>query len=430
MADSSLHTPANGLRRLFSTGLTIALGDAFSLVTGAVFVISLARLSGAEMLGRFSFVLALAGIAQTVCDAGFDITLPRTIGADPSRARLEVLRSFEVKRALCAIVLPVTFAIALSKDLSTATFSLLMIVDVLPSTLSYALVCALRGLHRSHRAAGINAAYNGIPYLLAALSLLVSPSLWFCAALLLAGDVAKFFHLRSFFRHVAPASDAAQESDISSFSITDRVRHLWMEQGSVTSVNIISSLLVRLPVIMLGWLGTDTFAGHYSAAARFTTAARILPGAFLHSILPKYAKRQSDAPRIRSVIVSTTLVSVTVGALLALVAPSLMQWTFRFPESVFILQVLAIGFIALSVKTVLEGFLLATRHERIVTHILVVTLILATAGYAFAASVSAAAVAWTAVAAELVACAAFALLLVRWSANATRTVTLSDGGTA
>jgi hypothetical protein len=107
-----------------------------------------------------------------------------------------------------------------------------------------------------------------------------------------------------------------------------------------------------------------------------------------------------------------------------------MQWTFRFPESVFILQVLAIGFIALSVKTVLEGFLLATRHERIVTHILVVTLIPATAGYAFAASVSAVTVAWTAVAAELVACAAFALLLVRWSANATRTVTLSDGGTA
>ncbi|MFM8569391.1 MAG: lipopolysaccharide biosynthesis protein [Candidatus Kapaibacterium sp.] len=426
MADSTEHTSANGLGRFFSTGLIIAAGDALSLVSGAVFVIALARLAGAETLGRFSFVLALAGIAQTICDAGFDITLPRTIGAEPAYARTETRKALGLKSAMCAIVLPVVLVFAMAKDGTDLPFSLLMILDVVPSTLSYALVCSLRGLRRSDEAARINAAYNGVPYLLAAGSLVLSPSLPLCAALLLAGDVLKFIHLRALFMRVAPPDTHGTET--ASLPLLTRLGSSWSEQGSVTSVNIISSLLVRLPVVMLGWIGTDTFAGYYSAAARFTTAARILPGAFLHSILPGYAKRQSDAPRIRAVIVSTTLASASIGALLALVAPMLMEWTFRFAESVAILRVLSIGFIVLSIKTVLEGFLLATHQERIVTLVLVVTMLLAALGYALSARVSALSVAWCTVAAELLACIGFAVVLLRWSADAKRRSTVTDGG--
>lgn len=414
MTHNHLHTRRNGLGRFFTTGLAIAFGDAFSLIAGAVFVICIARYSGAETLGIFSFVLALAGIAQTICDAGFDITLPRSIGANASFATRELNKAVRMKLILCAIVLPVVTVIALQKNPSFAEFSIIMIVDIVPSTLAYAYVCALRGLHQSAPAARINAGYNGIPYLMAAGIAIWNQSLTLCAILLLLGDTLKLVHLQRLFVRVAPSTSA--ESSVSEkVSAQQQLQSLWSEQGSVTFINIISSLLVRLPVVMLGWFGTDAFIGYYSAAARFTTAARILPGAFLHSILPHYSQPQADTPRIRSVLFSTTLVALGAGGILAACAPLLVQWTFRFPESVVILQILALSFIVLSIKTVLEGFLLATHHERVVTRILVVAAVLAIGGYRFAASSSPSAVAWCTVAIEFLACSAFLVVLLQWS---------------
>jgi len=318
---------------------------------------------------------------------------------------------------------------------------LVMMADVLPSTLAYAYVCALRGLHHSNRAARINALYNGVPYLAAAVVvLLYTDSLLLCAAALLAGDILKLLHLRHVFEAVAPADsredvnqhvnqhESQHESQHKSqhqhhsptadgsSSAAAALKSFYHEQGHVTLINILSSLLVRLPVLMLGWFGTNQAVGFFSAASRFTTAARILPGAFLHTILPQYTKRNAHAPRIRMVLIATTAIAVAAGAALALSAPLLMHWTFTFQSSVAILQVLAVGFVFLSIKTVLEGFLLATHHEQMVTTVLALTAIVAAVAYLLVASSSAMHVAAVSVASELVACIAFAIGLMRWSA--------------
>ncbi|MFN9776520.1 MAG: hypothetical protein ACK54V_01520, partial [Candidatus Kapaibacterium sp.] len=109
-------------------------------------------------------------------------------------------------------------------------------------------------------------------------------------------------------------------------------------------------------------------------------------------------------------------VAVAAGAALALAAPLLMHWTFTFQSSIGILQVLALGFVFLSIKTVLEGFLLATHHEQMVTTVLALTAIVAAGAYVLVASSSAMQVAAVSVASELVACIAFAIGLMRWSA--------------
>ncbi|MFM2133647.1 MAG: Polysaccharide biosynthesis protein [Bacteroidota bacterium] len=430
-ASSAAQTPttAQSLRSFFAIGLNIAFGDAFSLVSGAIFVITLARTAGADTLGVFSFTLALAGIAQTICDAGFDITLARSIGADAHKARPELHKAMRIKLLLCAAVLPCAAVIAGMKNSSALPFSLVMMADVLPSTIAYAYVCALRGLHHSNRAARINALYNGVPYLAAAVVvLLYTDSLLLCAAALLAGDILKLMHLRRVFEAVASADsreDVNQHESQhqhhsptadGSSSAAAALKLFFHEQGHVTLINILSSLLVRLPVLMLGWFGTNQAVGFFSAASRFTTAARILPGAFLHTILPQYTKRKAQAPRIRMVLIATTAIAVAAGAALALSAPLLMHWTFTFQSSVAILQVLALGFVFLSIKTVLEGFLLATHHEQMVTTVLALTAIVAAGAYLLVASSSAMHVATVSVASELVACIAFAIGLMRWSA--------------
>lgn len=434
-ASSAAQTPttAQSLRSFFAIGLNIAFGDAFSLVSGAIFVITLARTAGADTLGVFSFTLALAGIAQTICDAGFDITLARSIGANAHKARPELHKAMRIKLLLCAAVLPCAAVIAGMKNSSALPFSLVMMADVLPSTIAYAYVCALRGLHHSNRAARINALYNGVPYLAAAVVvLLYTDSLLLCAAALLAGDILKLMHLRHLFEAVAPADsreDVNQHENQhksqhqlhsptadGSSSAAAALKLFCHEQGHVTLINILSSLLVRLPVLMLGWFGSNQAVGFFSAASRFTTAARILPGAFLHTILPQYTKRNAQAPRIRIVLIATTAIAVAAGAALALSAPLLMHWTFTFQSSVAILQVLALGFVFLSIKTVLEGFLLATHHEQMVTTVLALTAIVAAGAYLLVASSSAMHVAAVSVASELVACIAFAIGLMRWSA--------------
>lgn len=173
------------------------------------------------------------------------------------------------------------------------------------------------------------------------------------------------------------------------------LRTAFYEQRGVTITNILSSLLVRMPSIMLGWFATDAQHGIYAAASRFFTSLRIVPGAVLNTIIPEYSQRSSHSARIRNVMLLALAAAALCSAFLYFGAPLLISYTFSYAESVSILQILALGFGALFLKTTLEGFLLAAHKEHLVNSVLAVVTVCAITAYAINARLSPQNVAWT-----------------------------------
>ncbi len=380
-----------GLIRLVHNAWNLAFADGAALVSIAVFIIIMGRLYGSATLGKFSFAVALSSMAQTIADAGFDISLPRSVSQSPESSSSNVADALRTKIFLCLCTLPLAFAASFMKDSQTIITTAVMLADVLPSTLAFAYLAALRGMNQSALAARINALYNVLPILCCIGLVWFSPPISVFALLIFIGDCIKLIHIERVYNRFGSyelhlRSILKEPALIFEKSL---LRKSWNEQRGVTLTALYSAALVRMPSVMLGWFATDAHHGIYAAASRFFTALRIIPGALLNVIIPEYARSDARSPRIRVVFVAALICATVVSAIVALFAPTIIAWSFRYDESVVILQTLALAFGALFMKTTLEAFLLARKREQIVHRILGIVCLLSVIAYAWAAQRSA-----------------------------------------
>lgn len=375
------------------------MADGVGLVANAVFIVLFGREYGSASLGQFSFALALNGFAQTIIDAGFDITLPRSISREPHSAYRRTFEALRVKIVLASLILPIAVACSFVKDAQTILTTTIFALDVVPTALAYALLCSLRGLQYAAKSAQINTVYNLLAILPCIPLIYLHLPFWLFALIILCADSLKLLHLLSFFSAVTdrslPVREVFRFTPSTPFWDSAILNNAFYEQRGVTLTNLLSSALVRMPSIMLGWFATDAQHGVYAAASRFFSSLRIVPGAVLNTIIPEYSQRNSPSARIRYVILLAIAAAALCSAFLFFGAPFLMNLTFKYSESVAILQILAVGFGALFLKTTLEGFLLAAGKEHLVNSILAVVAIVSIVVYAIYAGVSSQAVAWT-----------------------------------
>ncbi len=399
--ESTSDSKATPLKSLISTSWNLAIADALTLVSVALFIIVLGRLYGSEALGKFSFALAVASIAQTICIAGYDISLPRLVSSHPQQARRVCLAALRIQLFLCCIVLPISVLAALPKDNTTLLCTAILCMDVIPNALAFGFVSALRGLHHAAEAARINALCNVLPMLACALLISLNAPLWTFALCILLGDTGKLLWLRKRFAlRNTEAIYLRELFELAPLFNREQLLRAWKEQRAISLTNLYSTLLVRMPSVMLGWFAGDSHIGMYSAASRFFTALRIVPGAVLHTIIPRYSSKEDNLPRIRTVFALSVLCAATISLALYFSAEHIMRLSFRFEESVPILQILSLAFAALFLKTTLEAFLLAAHREHFINKVLVVVSIAAVGGYWYAAQNSPSHIAWVVAAAE------------------------------
>ncbi len=138
-------------------------------------------------------------------------------------------------------------------------------------------------------------------------------------------------------------------------------------------IGVLTVLGERSDILLLATLRNAAEAGVYSAADRFLVMGNLIDSALFASALPILSSLtgEFDHRRVtRQVIVAILLLSVVGALILFFAAPLLMNATFRFSESVLLLQVLSISFPAMLANRVLRTALYSLKKERLAAIVL------------------------------------------------------------
>ncbi len=132
-------------------------------------------------------------------------------------------------------------------------------------------------------------------------------------------------------------------------------------------IGIISYVTSRADVLLLAGFKGPHEAGVYSAADRFMMTGNLIAFALYGSSLPVFASIAD--PTQRKLVIRRSLrvgasASFIAGSCLFLSAPFLIQVTFRFQESISLLQILAISFPGIIMNTLIGTALFALHEER------------------------------------------------------------------
>jgi O-antigen/teichoic acid export membrane protein len=373
---------ATSFGALFRNTFILTISDGINLIGNALFSIVLGRLYGAESLGEYSLILSICLISQTLIDAGYDIELTRKARISDTVEEL-VLCSFIVKSFLFLLCFVVVISTAQFTTIVTNKQALIIyFIDILPTVLGYSILCTLRGKGEYAKAATTNTIFSVATSLVLVYSVFQTASLFWLAVIILLCDILKFFVLMTVLNKSIVGGFMIRNigSIITANKVITLIQTELRGQKHLLLTNIISSLMVRLPVIALGIYSTKVEVGIFSAGQRFYSALRIVPGAVQNVLMPAYSNESQY--HTKKFALSTLSMIIGIGLIVAVIlyisSDLLISYSFKFPQSIVVLQVLSIGFAGLFLKTVFESFLLAEHQERIVNVVLSIAFILTT----------------------------------------------------
>ncbi|GIV54608.1 MAG: hypothetical protein KatS3mg039_1126 [Candidatus Kapaibacterium sp.] len=351
-------------RAILRTTLWLSIADALTLLAFAAVSIVIARRLGAEQLGAYSLATTLGGIVQIVADAGYSIWLPRAVAQNPSQLSIVLASAIATKVLLWFAAFPVALVIAVTQSDTAAVLTWLVAVDVLASCISFSVLAALRGIEWYIGPSLLSSTYSIVAAAGMVIAIVTGAPLWCAVGVMVAAGFARSVHLVALLhrRTRQHLTIAHLWTHAHPATIVNQLRAQWQ----LWTVNVFSTILHRGPLVVLGMRGLPSELGYYAAAFRIYSALRIIPGSLFNAVLPQLSSRQHDA-RLRTGILSVGFaVSLIVAGMLWLSSTPLIRATFGFEQAIRPLELMAIAFAGLSLKTTVEAVLIGRRHDRLV----------------------------------------------------------------
>ncbi|MCS6966091.1 MAG: oligosaccharide flippase family protein [Candidatus Kapabacteria bacterium] len=353
------------------------VADGLGIVSVVLFSIVLARTRGADELGVFSFSMAQALLLQMFVDANFAVTLAQEVARTGKVAAS--LRDAQLTKWYLAVVgLPVGIGLTLlvgRSDAVVPTVAAFVIMLVHSFVGSYA--AALQGLGKMTLLGTVIAVTSTAGALGGIVALLLGyPLFVVILAQGLANAIPAWVWLGSILRRWEPGW-FPWRTYVGEFLRDVATRRLWGVCGHSVRVlrerwywiafSFLTVGYARFGVLFLGWMGAaPAVIGAYSAAQRFVVVLRILPNAFFRVLLPQFAREPGRFSLLWTVGVSSA-VGIPGAAVVAALAPWLIEQTFRIPEAVTMLQVMGWALPAVMLSHLAEAYgLTFRRYQRLI----------------------------------------------------------------
>lgn len=353
------------------------LADGFGVIGAVVFSIVLARLRGAEELGLFSFSMAQALLLQLLIEANFAITLPQEVAR--CRKVFEPLRRAQVaKWYLSLAALPLAGVLLLLAGRADAVMPTLVACAV---TLGHSFVASytavLHGLGQMTLLGVIIAVSSTVGALAGVAALVLG---WSLPVVILVQGVGTalpaWLWLGWVLRRWEPGWSPWQSflgelwHQVRTDGVGGTFRRMWRilhERWYWIVLGFLTIGYMRFGVLFLGWVGAAAAAiGAYSAAQRFLVVLRMVPNAFFRVLLPSYATHP-ERFSLPWAVASSAVIGGSIAGIIHLSAPWLLQWTFRIPEAVPMLQLMGWAMPGVVLSHLLEAYVLTLpRAQRVV----------------------------------------------------------------
>lgn len=154
------------------------------------------------------------------------------------------------------------------------------------------------------------------------------------------------------------------------------VRSLLPQALPFMLIGILMLINERADILLLSVLRGAEEVGIYAAADRFLTAANLIDAALLSTTLPTLTtliRTERYGNVTKQLFIVVCLLSLVGTVVLFFAAPTLIGITFRFTESVRLLQVLALAIPAILANRLLRTVLYSLKRERAISVLLALT---------------------------------------------------------
>jgi O-antigen/teichoic acid export membrane protein len=327
------------------------------------------RVLGPTGTGRYYWAINVWFFANTVADFGLGILLTREVTRDRSLANRYLANSVILRVLLWALsLIPFGFvAILYNVTLDTAAALWLLLIGVLPGTLSASLAFLFNAYERFEYRVAVDVITRIVSITLGVIALLLGYGIVGLAA---TSILTNLFTLGAFY-YLVRAALFVPRLDV------DRrlIRQMFFESFPLMLNNLLSSLFFRIDIQILQPLKGDAVLGYYGTAYKFIDALNFIPSNFTLAIFPALSRMAPSAKdaMLRAYILSLKILlwialPITVGTIF--VSRELIQifgGDAYLPHSAIALQVL-VWFLPFSfINSVTHYVLIALGQQRFLT---------------------------------------------------------------
>lgn len=327
-------------------------------------VLAISRLRGVEDLGRYSLLMTVFVLGQTVAGFGLQLVVTREVAQRHDLAGRYFSTACLVTAAfmlpIVAVASPLLFGATADHELALAI--VLVLLGLLITSINVHGEAVLLAFERVQDFVVINLvetilrAIVGLALVLAGHGLVA-----IATALLVLRAVAALVYVATL-RRCGVAMALHPDRALA--------RQLIGHIPTVGMIPIVNSLYSRADVLLLTWLGTWTDVGIYSAAMRFIDLARTIPPSYGRALYPVLARLRTSSPdEYRTVMINglRTILMMTVPITLVLFGAGGTILTLlygpKLAPAVPSLQVLAWTLVPLAIAIVLAQVLFSADRQ-------------------------------------------------------------------
>jgi O-antigen/teichoic acid export membrane protein len=411
---------------------------------GAIVLFSVlaGRFAGKEWLATYSALFAFLSTLRPIIDCGFDIELPRSI-ADSSRVHAyKVIQTLEFSHAVKILLWltvgsPILLGLAWWNPHLSLQVTLLAGFWLLLRTLTMSYAATLRGLDIFSAIQRVESTIQIGVATVATIVLLLSSSLMLIVGCYILGELVRLqwyhyiivryckdslttdtkYHQTSVFT-IPQTLITMSISVIQHLSSVTGIRKAYKtarSQFSLTLTMLCSGLQARLSVLLLTWLISTEALGVYTAAFRFLTLLRILPGMVMTIMIPDFSRHATSFPKLFRAALIACGIGSSIAFIMWFLADFMILLSFgtEYQEAVPVLQVLSMSMIAVMPAFVFEAWLLAQNYERFVILGLCISIIITGTAFITITDISIFQSAMLVVAGESIICVGYGVICAR-----------------
>ncbi len=334
-----------------------------------VLAVMITRFMGVDALGEFTYIFAISSILSVVSEFGLSQLLIRKINSDRSLI-FSVVKNVNVFKFLLSAICVIAAGFVLS-IVPGSTFNMTIaagIALIIPKAIQTTYESAIRALMNQKLPSIIKSINSLIQIIVAYFILVRTADLFSLLAMIFIMECITACVFKFACSRIWRNSGITQLPALPfSFSF---IKLLIKEAFPFFGSNFLSLSISRVILIILGNLTTQVTLGIFSAASRFSNGVGLLSGALYNTFYPAMTDPVTPIEVRYSLAKKFSLYAFLAGLLISFTiyfnAGILIDLTFKIPEAVPVLKLMAFVVIPILVYSVIQPFLFSFHHEKFV----------------------------------------------------------------
>lgn len=355
--------------KIFKDTFIVMISNIINYAGMFILAVMVTRLLGVQALGEFTYIFAISPVLSIISEFGLSQLSIRKINSDRSYV-FSLVKNINIFKLFLSVICVIASGLILSIIPSSGfnmTFAAGILI-IIPKVFQTTYESAIRALMKQTLPSVFKSINSLIQIVLAYLILIKTGNLLAMFVMILIMETLTAFVFRIAATRVwqnlgIPVLPA---SPISFSYIKPIIKEALPFFGS----NFLALSMPKITIIILGNLLSQVSLGIFSAASRFANGIGLVSGAIYNTFYPVMTDPNTPLEKQYSLAKKFALFAFLAGLVISLTiyfsAGLLIDLTFKIPQAVPVLELMALMVIPILVYSVIQPFLFAIHAEKFI----------------------------------------------------------------